>query len=377
MKHNKAYKCRFYPTPTQENLLNNTFGCVRYVYNKILAWRQQEYADGKKMTYKDTSSKLTSLKKESEHQWLNNVSSVALQQVLRHKDTAYKNFFNKTAKFPNFKKKVNKQSCTLTNVAFRIKNKQLYIAKSDEALNIAMSYDFNGDIRSLTISKDCAGRYFISLSVEEEITPLPPTDKKIGIDLGLTHFAVTSDGEKFKPIKALTKYQQRLKYAQRKLAKKKTGSKNRVKARLKVAKIHNKITDSRQDFLHKLSSKLIHENQVICLESLKIANMVKNSKLAKHIADAAWGNFVRMLEYKAAWYGRTISKISTWYPSSQLCSTCGKRGKKQALHIRSWTCKSCTILHDRDVNASKNILTAGLVELLNQQYDCGASSVGS
>jgi putative transposase len=352
MKQNKAFKYRFYPTAEQKVMLTQTFGCVRVVYNTLLDWRGKEYTlNGIKINYNHTSAKLTELKQDEKFKWLNDVSAVALQQTLRNQDLAFSNFFAKRAKYPSFKCKNNNQSFRLQDSAYRIKNGQLYIAKSKERINIKWSRPLLGNHKSITISKDCANRYFVSFCSEIEIDPKPTIDKVVGVDLGLTDFAITSDGKKFKPLKALLKYQRKLLILQRRLSKKQKGSKNRTKARIAVAKVHNKITDSRKDFLHKLSTKLVHENQVICLEDLNVAGMIKNHKLAKHIADASWSEFVRQLEYKSAWYGRTISKISPWYPSSQICSNCGDRGSKKPLETRKWTC-ICGVEHDRDVNAA-------------------------
>jgi putative transposase len=371
MKQNKAFKYRFYPTAEQKVMLAQTFGCVRVVYNTLLDWRSKEYTlNGVKINYNNTSAKLTELKQDEKFKWLNDVSAVALQQALRNQDLAFSNFFANRAKYPSFKRKNNSQSFRLQDTAYRMKNGQLYIAKSKEPLNIKWSRPLLGNHKSITIAKDCADRYFVSFCSEIDIEPKAVIDKVVGIDLGLTDFAITSDGEKFKPLKALVKHQRKLLILQRRLSKKQKGSKNRSKARIAVAKLHNKIVDSRKDFLHKLSTKLVHENQVICLEDLNVAGMIKNPKLAKHIADASWSEFVRQLEYKAIWYGRTISKISPWYPSSQICSNCGDRGSKKTLDVRKWTC-ICGVEHDRDVNASINIKTAGLAELA-----CGVSSIG-
>ena len=370
---NKSFKYRIYPTLQQKEMFGKTFGCCRFVYNYLLDWRTREYTtNGTKINYNHTSSKLTELKKNPEYIWLSEVSSVALQQVLRNQDKAYMSFFKKKTKYPTFKRKNNKQSFQLMLNAFKFKDGNLYIAKSDEPLKVKWHRPLNGKVTSLSISKDCADRYFVSFCCEEiESTPMPTVNKTVGIDVGLTTFVVTSDGEKVAPLKALLKYQTKLAGLQRRKSKLRlinkakgiSNSKREAKARIKIAKLHNKISDSRKDFLHKLSSKLTNENQVICLEDLNISGMIKNPKLAKHIADASWSEFHRQLEYKANWYGRTISKVNTWYPSSQLCSSCGFNSGKKPLNVRSWTCANCSSFHDRDINASKNIHTAGLAEL--------------
>ena len=359
---NKAFKYRFYPTAEQTELLARTFGCVRYVWNNMLDWRSKEYTLNKtKVNYAVTCKKLTAIKQEVE--WLNDVSSVALQQSLRNQDKSFSNFFAKRAKYPQFKRKNGHQSFRLISFGFRIKEGKLYIAKSDVPLDIRWSQKLEGTPSSITISKDCANRYFVSFCSEAEIKPMPVVEKSVGIDLGLTDFIITSDGEKVKPLKALIKYQSKFARLQRRLSKKVKGSNNRNKARIKVARMHAKIADCRQDYLHKLSTKLINENQVISIEDLNVSGMIRNHKLAKAIADASWSEFVRQLEYKADWYGRTLVKCSPWYPSSQICSHCGTLGGKKPLNIRKWTCPACGVIHDRDINAAKNIHTAGLAEL--------------
>jgi len=368
----RAFKYRFYPTDEQAELLAKSFGCARYVYNQILDWRSKEYSqNGTKINYSATSKKLTELKKETE--WLGEVSSVVLQQSLRNQDAAFTNFFAKRAKYPSFKSKHKKQSIRMVASAFRIKDGQLYIAKCKEPLDVVWSRELKGKISSITISKEASGRYFVSMLSDEVPERLPAVNKTVGIDWGLTDFIVTSDGNKYKPSKATKKYEFKLAKAQRNLAKKKKGSNNRNKARIKVARIHAKIADARKDNLHKLSTKLIRENQVISIEDIAISNLMKNGCLSKSIADSGWNIFTNMLEYKAEWYGRTISKISRWYPSSQICNKCGHRGGKKTLDIRSWQCTECNEILDRDINAAININTAGLAEI----NACGVYGAGA
>lgn len=369
--YHKSFKYRFYPTKEQVEFLEKTFGSCRFVWNQILDWRSKEYSlNGNKINYNKSSAKFTEIRRDTS--WLQEVSYDAVQQALRNQDKAFSNFFAKRAEYPKFKKKFSKQSFRLMKHAFSIKDNQVFIAKCKIPLNIKWSQPLKGRSYSVTISKDTANRYFISFNCEIEIQELPKLNNSIGIDLGLTNFATTSTGEKIKPLKSLIKYQKLLAKLQKQHAKKQKGSKNREKSRLKIAKVHNKIADSRKDFLQKLSTKLIRENQTICLEDLNVNNMMKNHKLAKGISDASWSKFTTMLTYKAEWYGRTISQISPWFPSSKLCSNCGFRLNKLPLNIRNWQCPECNCIHDRDINAAKNINTAGLAEI----QACGVSAVG-
>lgn len=369
MEQNKSFKYRIYPSIAQQQLLEQTFGCIRYVWNSILNWRSKEYTlNNNKINYFGSCKKLTELKQTTP--WLQTVSCIPLQQTLRNQDKAFSNFFAKRSKYPTFKKKYNTQSAKFLNTGFKLKNDKLYIAKSKEPIDIKFSRPIKGTCSSITITKDSSGRYFVSFCCKVDTNSLPVVKKTVGIDLGLTDFVITSDGEKIKPLRSLIKYQTKLAKLQKKLSKKTKGSNNRNKARIKVAKVHAKIADSRKDFLHKLSTKLVNENQVISIEDLNINGMIRNHKLAKSINDASWGEFVRQLEYKALWYDRTVVKCSPWYPSTQKCSSCGYVSGKKPLHIRKWTC-TCGVTHDRDINAAINIKTAGLAELA-----CGASPIG-
>ena len=322
MNTKRAYKYRFYPTTEQAKLLAQSFGCARFVYNDTLRFRTDAYyKDGTSISHSDVEKRLVSLK--TEFPFLAEVSSVILQQTLRHQQEAFKNFWSGRAKYPKFKKRNARQSIRLTKAAFKFKDGQLFIAKSKEPLNIRWSQPLSSEPSSITISKDCAGRYFVSMLCEFEAKPMPISNKTVGIDLGLTDLFITSDGKKSSNPRHTLRYQSKLAYYQKQLARKKKGSRNRSKARLKVARIHAKIADCRMDATHKASRTLINENQVVCVESLTVKGMIRNPKLAKHIADANWGEFVRQLEYKSDWTGRTLVKIDRFFPSSKRCSGCG------------------------------------------------------
>ena len=363
MEQKRAYKYRISPTDEQKKILARTFGCCRFVYNWALRQKTDAFYDEQqRLYYKDTSLALTQLKKQPEYSWLSEVSSVPLQQSLRHLDKAFLNFFEGHAQYPTFKKKRNQQSATYTANAFKWDGKRLTLAKMDEPLNIVWSRPLpDGAIpSSVTITKDSADRYFVSILVAEDIAPLPQTDTSIGADLGLKSFVVLSDGEVVGNPKFFHKDEKKLAKAQRRLSKKKKGSKNREKARRRVARLHAHIADRRRDFSHKLSTRLIRENQTICVESLHVKNMVKNRKLSKAISDVGWSEFVSQLEYKATWYGRTLVKIDKWYPSSKRCFACGHILDSLSLDSREWTCPECGVHHDRDINAAKNIHAVGL-----------------
>ena len=361
-KTKRAYKYRFYPTDEQKRILAQTFGCCRFVYNWGLSTRKTAYfQDGQKLTYNDLSAMLPYLKQE--HPWLGDVAAVPLQQSLRHLDRAYKNFFEGRAKYPTFKKKQGNQSATYVGTAFSLATDgQLTLAKMDEPLEIIFHRAFSQDCKpsSVTVSKDCADRYFVSLLVEEEIKPLPVTNSQVGLDLGLKSMVILSTGSAVGNPRYYAKDEKRLAKAQRRHAKKKKGSKNREKARRKVARVHARINDRRRDYQHKLSTRIVHENQVICVESLAVKNMVKNHCLAKAVSDVGWGEFVRQLEYKSQWYGRTLVKIDRWYPSSKTCHDCKHVVEDLPLDVREWVCPKCGVWHDRDINAAKNILAEGL-----------------
>jgi len=360
----RAYKYRFYPTPEQEQILSQTFGCVRFVYNSVLRWRTDAfYQQQLKVGYVEANAQLSRMKKDPELAFLGEVSSVPLQQCLRHQQTAFKNFFEGRAQYPKFKSKRHRQSAEFTRSAFKYRDGKLYLAKSKTPLDIRWSRELPGEPSTVTVSKDSAGRYFVSCLCEFEPSKLPVTLNMTGIDLGLKDLFITDKGERVGNPRHTAKYAARLAKAQRRLSKKKLGSSNRAKARQKVAKLHAKISDCRQDNLHKLSRRLINENQVICVESLKVKNMIRNPTLSKAIADAGWGEFVRQLAYKADWAGRSLVAIDQWFPSSKRCSGCGHTLSSLPLSVRKWSCPECGADHDRDQNAATNIKAAGLAVL--------------
>ena len=359
----KAFKYRFYPTPEQETLLRRTMGCARLVYNKALAVRTEAwYQDKKRIGYIESSAMLTGWKKEEDLAFLNEVSCVPLQQGLRHLQTAFTNFFAGRAKYPTFKKKSNGGSAEFTKSAFKWKEGQVFLAKSPIALPIRWSRPLpeGCDPSTITVKLSPSGRWSVSLLVEVDIEPLPKSSNQIGLDLGITSLIACSNGEKIANPKAFNAKRAKLRKAQKALSRKVKGSNNRYKARLKVAKVHEEISDARKDFLHKLTTRLVRENQTIAVEDLAVKNMVKNRKLSLAISDASWGELVRQLDYKCAWYGRDFVKIDRWFPSSKRCGHCGHIVDKLPLNIREWDCPICGTKHDRDVNAARNILAAGL-----------------
>lgn len=360
----RSYCYRFYPTEEQKIQLSQAFGSSRFVYNFFLKQKTNAYYERKeKINYHKTSQLLTELKNNEDYYWLKDVSSVTLQQSLRDLDKAFTNFFANRARYPKFKKKNGKQSVRYVKSGFIFSNGILKIAKNKDPLDIRWSRKFSGEPTSVTISKDCSQRYFVSFVVEEPIYTLAKLDNIIGIDLGIKDICVTSDGYKSGSPKCIKKYEKKLAKRQRQLSKKIKGSKNRAKAKLKVAKVYAKITDIRNDFNNKLTTKLISENQAIAVESLNVKNMQKNHKLAKSIADSSWGYFLKKLKYKAEWYGREILEIDRWFPSSKRCSCCGHIYNGLKLADRIWECPSCKKILDRDINAAKNILTVGLAGL--------------
>ncbi|HEY9571030.1 MAG TPA: IS200/IS605 family element RNA-guided endonuclease TnpB [Metalysinibacillus sp.] len=374
MERLKAYKFRLYPTEEQELFFAKSFGCVRKVYNLMLEDRINGYEE----TKNDSSKKRifpTPAKYKKEFPYLKEVDSLALANSQLNLDKAYKNFFrDKSVGFPRFKSKKNPvQSYTTNNQNGTIAlmdNKFIKVPKLKSLIRIKLHRQPKGVIKSATISRRSSGKYYISLLCKEEISELPKVNSAIGIDLGITDFAIFSDGQKSDNNKFTSKMAKKLKREQRKLsrrallAKQKSinlsEARNYQKQKRKVARLHEKVMNQRTDFLNKLSTELINNHDIICIEDLNIKGMLRNHKLAKSISDVSWSSFVTKLQYKADWYGREIIKIDKWFPSSQICSECGHKDGKKSLEIREWACPICHTCHDRDINASINILTEGL-----------------
>ncbi|MET7517207.1 RNA-guided endonuclease TnpB family protein [Streptomyces sp. NPDC005480] len=361
----RAFKYRFYPTDAQAAELSRTFGCVRKVYNMALAARTQAWARRERVNYNQTSAMLTAWKKTEDLAFLGEVSSVPLQQALRHLQVAFTHFFGKRAKYPRFKsRKKSRKSAEYTTSAFRFLGGELRLAKMSEPLAIVWSRPLpeGASPSTVTVSQDAAGRWFVSMLCEDPtVKPLPSTGTAVGIDAGLNHLVTLSTGEKITNPRHERADRIRLAKAQRELSRKAKGDgANRSKARRRVAKIHARIADRRRDGLHKLTTRLVRENQTLVIEDLTVRNMVRNRPLARAISDAAWRELRMMLEYKAAWYRRDLVVVDRFFPSSKLCSTCGTLQQKMPLNVREWTCETCGTTHDRDVNAAKNLLAVGL-----------------
>jgi putative transposase len=368
----RAYRYRFYPSPEQEAELLRTFGCVRKVWNLALDARTQAwYQRQERVSYVQSSAMLTQWKQTDELAYLNEVSSVPLQQALRHLQGAFAAFWDKRAKYPSFKsRRRSRQFAEYTRSAFRYRDGQVRLAKMTEPLDIRWSRPLpeGAEPSTVTVSRDAAGRWFVSVLVEETIEPYPAAGSVVGIDVGLTSLLTLSTGEKVANPRHERRDRERLAKAQRALARKQKGSANREKARVAAARAHARIADRRRDFLHKLSTRLVRENQAVVTEDLSVRNMVRSHSLARAISDAAWSDLRDMLEYKCEWYGRELVVIDRWFPSSKTCSACGHLAAKMPLDVRGWECASCGTRHDRDVNAAINIRAAGLAVLA-----CGGS----
>ena len=371
MLRHKAYKFRIYPNAYQEVLIIKTIGCVRFVYNYFLALWNEEYSkNGKGLTYNSCSAMLPQMKKNEATSWLKEVDSIALQSSVKNLSDSFSRFFKKQNRRPQFKSKKNPvQSYTTKNV-----NKSITIIENIIKLpklgqvKFAKSRELNGRILNAIIRKNPSGKFFVSILCEEEIPDLPETGLEVG--LGITDFAILSNGQKIDNNRFTSKMEKTLKREQRKLSRralnaKKAGkelleAKNYQKQKKKVARLHEKVINQRVDFLNKLSTEIVKNHDSICIEDLNTKGMLRNHKLAKSISDVSWFSFVSKLQYKAEWYGREIIKVDKWFPSSQLCSKCGHKDGKKSLEIREWTCPVCHAHHDRDINASKNILAEGL-----------------
>lgn len=361
-KINRAYKFRLYPSREQAELLAKHFGCTRFVYNHFLNQRKEQYGlTGKSDNYYAQARSLTELKKQEATAWLKEINSQSLQFALRSLETAYTNFFQKRAKFPSFKSKHAKNSFTVPQSVF-IADGRLFIPKFKEGIKCRVHREIKGKVGKATISKTPSGKYFVSVFTEEEyVTPIKKSGKAVGVDMGLKDLLITSDGETFKNNRYIKRYERKLAKAQLHLSRKKKGSKGFENQRLKVAKLHEKIANSRADYLHKCSISLVRRYDTICIEDLNVKGMERNHRLAKSVTDASWGAFVSMLTYKAEWNGKKVVKIDRFFPSSQTCNVCGYINKQtKDLSVREWECPVCHTHHNRDVNAAINILRFGL-----------------
>jgi putative transposase len=356
----KSYKFRIEPTSEQMVLLSKHFGACRFVFNKFLHERKEKYLNEKtSLNYYDNARTLTDLKKEEDFDWLKEINSQSLQSTIRNLDSAYKSFFNKQNKFPRFKSKYDKQSFKIPQNVL-INNGKLVIPKFKEGIKINVHREIEGKTLFATITKSTTGKYYVSITCEVNYIPYNKTTTKVGIDTGIKDLAILSDGKTYENIKVLKSKLKKLKYQQRQLSKKQKGSNSRQKQKIKLSLIHEKITNIRKDYLHKISTEIVKNHDIISVEDLSVKNMMKNHKLAQSLSDVSLGIFYTMLEYKSKWNDKSFVKIDRFFPSSKTCSNCGWIYQDLNLSIREWTCSSCNVHHDRDLNASKNILKQGI-----------------
>ena len=356
----KSYKFRIYPTKEQESLLSKHFGHCRFVFNHFLNERKEKYSNENiSLNYYDNARTLSQLKKEDDKKWLKEVNSQSLQASIKNLDVAYKNFFKKQNKFPKFKSKFDRQSFKVPQNV-KIEDGKLVIPKFKEGIKLNLHRQLEGNPLFATISKSTTGKFYVSITCEVECEPFEKTNKSVGIDTGIKELTILSDGSSYENIKSLKTKLKKLKYEQRQLSKKTKGSNSRLKQKSKLALVHEKVTNIRKDYLHKVSTEIIKNHDVICIEDLTVKNMMKNHCLAQAMSDVSLGTFYTMLEYKCDWNNKTVVKIDRFFPSSKTCSSCGWIKQDLTLSIRKWTCESCGEIHDRDINAAKNILKEGL-----------------
>lgn len=375
-----TYKFRLYPSQQQEELLAKHFGCIRWVYNHFLDRRVKHYMTAKEknlakksLNYYDDAAELTKLKKQEGTEWLSEVNSQSLQHAIKHLDGAFNRFYKKLGGFPKFKKKNRKNSFRVPQFV-KVLDGKLYFPKFKEGIKLDQHRPIEGDIQNATISRTPSGRYYAAIQVERDIKPLVPTGAVVGVDLGIKALATTSDGVEFENLKPFRKYEKRIRVLNKALARCEKGSKGREKARKRLAKVYEKVADIRNDHLHKVSRRLVDENQVIVLEDLNVKGMMANRKLSKSIWDCSLHELVRQIKYKAEWYGRQVVQIDRWFPSSKTCGKCYFVNDGLTLADREWTCPRCGEVHDRDVNAANNILVQGL-NLLNKVSTVGTTGI--